>query len=193
MKFAGIYGITPERFNKIIQEHISWGDSDEIMPELKKFISYKRYGHFVKKFNYKPEGGVEYIINKAIAEVKQDEESGYIKISDFGGWYIYLKADGTIDTNIALNKPDWTGLEDIWVGLNSAAGKKKDGTIIQAGSDDLLCGYKNVKAVVTRTYLDKKEWAVQLDNGVWEYHDGNKISRFKSVCLDESTGELIKE
>ncbi len=51
--------------------------------------------------------------------------------------YILLDERGEIHTNIRMDLSGWRNLRYVYVGLNSAAGVKRDGTIVSAGVQDL--------------------------------------------------------
>jgi hypothetical protein len=191
MTFNGICGITKEKFEEIILKKV---DRDipkfekKLFDELKKLIRQGQLKQFEKDEEYKPSRDVKEIILKASEESEEESRGagGYAKISQLGDWYVGVKPDGTIGTNIVeLDNNKWINLAAVWVGLNSVVGMKKDGALIQAGSDPTLCDHVNIKNAATRTYLGKKEWAVQLQDESWEYFDGTKKSKVKSASLDE--------
>ena len=193
MKFNGIHGIRKGHFEELMDRYASYNRlPNEVRKELKKVIRQGRFDEFVREQKYKPNAHVERILAKAKEEIEGESEGlgGCIKKVYCGDWHVGITADGKIKTNIKLNNEDWAEIEKVWIGLNSVVGMKKDKSLIQIGSEPTLCNYKDVKNVVTRSYLDDKQWAVQLNDGTWILNGERKD--YKKVWLDDA-GKILKE
>ena len=194
MTFYGIPGITVQRFDEILHDNIDSATGElktELMDELKKLIRQGQFGRFAEAEKYEPDALVNSVIDKAKKDASKDALGCCIKKSVYGDWYIGIREDGAIETNISLDKSGWDDIEEVWVGLNSAVGRKKDGSIIQAGSDASLGEFWDAENILTSTYLDTKKWAVRRED-FWIYFDGTGRTMVKSAELDEH-GNIIVE
>jgi hypothetical protein len=100
--------------------------------------------------------------------------------------------DGSIRTNIATDLQEMTELEDVWLGLNSVVGRKKDGSLVQQGSCDEICMYTQALDFVTSSTYDKKQWAVKLGDDNWIYFNGISTESVREAKLN-SLGEIEYE
>jgi len=187
MDFWGIERITPEQFEDVILENQK---SAEFREELTKTVLTKAFNTF---YNVNKNDIAHPTVIELIKSVKSaNKEKGQYLLTEesrFGEWYAGIDADGELQTNIGISdKSKWKELDLVWVGLNSVVGLKKDGSLIQEGSDPKLCNYRGVKAVVTSTYLGETHWAVQTADNMW-IKDGGE-PREQGYELDKDTGRI---
>jgi len=184
MNFEGYEPITFEEFENVLKDNIDPNDPDksQLMPEFKRKLkeymmkhtdSFRRFEE-ENKDKIDKRGYIKTIIEQIREENKKEGKIG-IGFEKLGGWYAGVDANGGLDTNIDfdnhgdIDKDEWRDLMEggLWLGLNSIVGRKKDGSVVQAGSDPALCEYKDAKSFITSTYMEVKKWAVERKDGSW--------------------------
>jgi len=197
MVFYGYRGITWDIFKEIMADNLNRKTGklpSRLRSELERFVFSGRFERFKQAEGNRPlSAPIEAIIDEiyAMPEGKRSRR-GYIKRSTLGDWFVELMEDGSIRTNIATDLQEMTELEDVWLGLNSVVGRKKDGSLVQQGSCDEICMYTQALDFVTSSTYDKKQWAVKLGDDNWIYFNGISTESVREARLN-GLGEIEYE